>query len=246
MKFYKYCASGNDFIITNSNIKQNKNQMAKKLCDRYSGIGADGLIIILPHEKYDFEWEFYNSDGSMPQMCGNGSRAAAHFAVNFLNKNKNLSFLAGKKIINAKIDGDLVEVTLGEPKDTKTHIKIANKIWHFCDTGVPHMVYFCENLAEFDLDLCKNIRKLYNANVNYAKIINDELIELRTFERGVEGETLACGTGMAASFYLGYIMNKLKNNAIVIPKSKEELNLKLNNNDILFKGKVKYCFEANI
>lgn len=244
MKFYKYCASGNDFVIFNGDKKEDRSNLAKILCNRYSGIGADGMIAILKHNKFDFEWEFYNCDGSEASMCGNGARAAAYFA-NTINKTKNdINFLTKAGIIKAKVENDIVELCFGKIKYTKEPFEFENRLWQECDSGVPHLVTFCDDINDFDLNTCKKLRKKYNANINYAKIYDDK-IEVRTFERGVEDETLACGTGMAACFYLANLNKKIKNEIKIFPKSKEELVFKILNDEIYFKGKVRYCFEAS-
>lgn len=245
MKFYKYCASGNDFIIINADKKENRNILAKELCNRYEGIGADGFIVILPHEKYDFEWEFYNNDGSKANMCGNGSRAAAHFAYHINKINPHMSFLTGAGIIKAKVCQDIVEVSLGQVKNIQNSFQDLGKTWHLCNTGVPHLVHFCKNLNEFDIILCQKMRQKYNANVNFAKIINANHLQVRTYERGIENETLACGTGMGACFYFALINQKVHDQIKITPKSGEELYFKLEKEELFFKGKVKYCFEAH-
>lgn len=244
VKFYKYCASGNDFVIFADEGKKDRSELAKTLCDRHSGIGADGLIVILPHSQYAFEWDFYNCDGSKPTMCGNGARAAAHFAVHFLKKPSCLEFLSKAGIIKAKVDKNAVEITLSEVKDVKSSFEFKGKKWQSCDTGVPHLVHFCEDLSEFDEAFCKTVRDEFNANVNFAKIISPTKLCVRTFERGVEAETLACGTGMAASFYLAYKNHLVKNEALVRPKSDERLFFRYDNEKIFFKGEVRCCFEA--
>lgn len=244
VNFYKYCASGNDFVIFADEQKKDRSQEAKMLCDRHSGIGADGLIVILPHEKYDFEWEFYNCDGSVPTMCGNGARAAAHFAVHFLNKPSHLEFLSKAGLIKAKVEKKLVEITFGKVKNVKTAFHFKGKLWQGCDTGVPHLVHFCEDLSEFDAKLCKILRDEFDANVNYAQIINPTQMKVRTFERGVEAETLACGTGMAASFYLAHQNKLVKNEVLVRPKSDEKLFFRYDEGQVFFKGEVRCCFEA--
>lgn len=245
MKLYKYCASGNDFIIMNADKKENRSALAKKLCNRYEGVGADGFIVILPHEKYDFQWEFYNSDGSYAAMCGNGSRVVAHFA-HFINKiNSKMIFLTDAGVIKAYVQKDIVEVSLGKIKSVENSFEEFGKIWQLCNTGVPHLVYFCEDLDEFDKSLCKKMRDKYNANINFAKIIDKNSLKVHTYERGVEDETFACGTGMGACFYLAFKDNKIQNQAKVIPKSGEELSFKFEDEELFFKGRVKYCFEAN-
>lgn len=244
MNFYKYCASGNDFVVYADEGKKDRRELAKMLCDRHSSIGADGLIVLLPHERYDFEWDFYNCDGSMPSMCGNGARAAAHFAVHFLHKPSHLEFLTKAGVIKARVENNAVEIMLGKVKDEKAPFEFVGKIWQTCDTGVPHLVHFCDDINEFDEQICQKAREKFNANVNFAQILNPTHLKVRTYERGVEGETLACGTGMAASFYLAHKDKRLENSVLVQPKSEEKLYLRYENEQIFFKGEVRCCFEA--
>lgn len=245
MSFYKYCANGNDFIILSADERAKRSELAKVLCDRYEGIGADGLVVLLPHEDYDFEWEFYNKDGSSASMCGNASRAVAHFAHHIKGMDSKLRFLTAAGVIEAKVDGDFVEVNLGKVRYTKEAFEFENKIWQECDSGVPHLVHFCKDLNEFDKRTCELLRKKYNANVNYAKIVSRDLIKVRTFERGVEDETLACGTGMAACFYLAHSKDLVQDGVSIIPRSQEEVFFRMQADCIHFKGRVRYCFKAD-
>ena len=245
MQVSKYDASGNDFLIFHTFIKKDRSFLAKKLCDRKRGIGADGMIVLVPHNEYDYEWQFYNSDGSEAEMCGNGSRAAAHYAVSNSLAPSSHSFLTIAGVIDAKVDGDLVEIKLTSPKILKEPFLEEGLLWHFYDTGVPHLVTYTDNLEKFDKELCKKMREKYNANVNFAKIENGKLF-VRTFERGVEDETLACGTGMAASFYGAFREGKVSDKVKVYPKSKEELGLSFKKDFIFFEGKVTNTFNTII
>ncbi|ECP9049291.1 diaminopimelate epimerase, partial [Campylobacter jejuni] len=119
------------------------------------------------------------------------------------------------------------------------------KTWQLCNTGVPHLVHFCQNLDEFDTMLCQKMRQKYNANVNFVKILDENHLKVRTYERGVEDETLACGTGMGACFYLAFLNKKVQNKVKITPKSGEEVGFAYKNEELFFEGKVKYCFEAN-
>ena len=108
MTVSKYSANGNDFVIFHTFIKKDRSELAKKLCHRQNGIGADGLIVLIPHSEYEFEWQFYNSDGSEADMCGNGSRACAHYAfVNELSP-KSMKFLTGAGVIGANVEENMV------------------------------------------------------------------------------------------------------------------------------------------
>jgi len=235
----KYSASGNDFVIFHTFNKKDRSELAKKLCDRFNGVGADGLIVILPHESYDFEWQFYNADGSEAEMCGNGSRAAAHYAfVNDLAPSK-MKFLTLAGVIEAEVNGDIVESQL------TPHKKIGEfDTWSLFDTGVPHLVKL-DKLENFDVNECRDLRFKHNANVNVAEVKNGNLY-VRTYERGVEDETLACGTGMCASFLKAKEKGLVGNSVKVYPKSGEELIITIRNNRLYFKGKVKNSFDAII
>ncbi len=245
MQISKYDASGNDFIIFHSFIKRDRSLLAKKLCNRKRGIGADGMIVLVPHNKYDYEWEFYNSDGSEAEMCGNGSRAAAHYAFSNSLSPSSHSFLTKAGIIDAKVENENVEIKLTKPVILKKPFEKEGFLWHFYDTGVPHLVTYVDDLFSFDKNLCSKMRYLYNANVNFAKI-EEKKLYVRTYERGVEDETLACGTGMAASFYGAYLDKKAEAKIKVYPKSKEELILSIKDDYIYFKGKVTNSFNTII
>ncbi|NPA81842.1 MAG: diaminopimelate epimerase [Epsilonproteobacteria bacterium] len=245
MQISKYDASGNDFIIFHSFIKRDRSRLAKKLCDRKRGIGADGMIVLVPHSEYDYEWEFYNSDGSVAEMCGNGSRAAAHYAVSNSLAPSSHSFLTLAGVIEAEVRGDFVKIKLTSPEILKEPFEEEGFLWHFYDTGVPHLVAYVDDLELFDKELCAKMRYKYNANVNFAKADGDRLY-VRTYERGVEDETLACGTGMAASFYGAYRDKKVKDSVRVYPKSGEELEISFKNSSIYFGGEVRNPFNTII
>jgi diaminopimelate epimerase len=247
MQITKYNASGNDFIIFHTFLQESRNELAKKLCHRQKGIGADGLIVIRPHSSYDFEWEFYNSDGSDAQMCGNGSRVAAHYAVkNGLAKSQ-MKFLTVAGVIEAKVEEDKAEVKLTEPKIIDNLIVAEGMKWNLYDTGVPHLVTFVDDLDIYNKDLAKTMRDNYNANVNFARIDpQTKTIQVRTYERGVEDETLACGTGMAACFYGANLVGDVPDETKVYPTSNEELSLAIRDGFIYFKGKVEKVFSTEV
>ncbi|MFV0480395.1 MAG: diaminopimelate epimerase [Campylobacteraceae bacterium] len=244
MKFEKYSASGNDFIIFHSEKKEDRSKLAIELCDRHNGIGADGLIVVVPNSNYDFEWQFYNSDGSSANMCGNGSRACAHYAFKHNLAKESMKFLTGAGVINAKVDGDIVEVELTTPQEIRAPFEAEGFTWYSYDTGVPHLVAIVTDLENFNIEISRKLRYGYNANINFMLI--DDSLHVRTYERGVEDETLACGTGMAACFYAAYKLVMAKSHSRVIPKSKEELFFRIENNKIFFKGSVKNTFLATL
>ena len=139
LQIAKYCASGNDFVIFHAFSGADRSGLARTLCDRQNGIGADGLIVLIPHESHDFEWEFYNSDGSYAAMCGNGSRAAALYAFDNLSMPQSMSFLTGAGVIKAEVSGlCTVETELTPPKRISDFVE-EGFLWSLIDTGVPHL-----------------------------------------------------------------------------------------------------------
>ncbi|WP_148870143.1 diaminopimelate epimerase [Tenacibaculum adriaticum] len=201
LTFYKYQGTGNDFIIVDNTSKtfpKSNVNIIKKLCDRHFGIGADGLILLEEDKTSDFRMIYYNADGNESTMCGNGGRCIVAFAHKLsLFKNKT-SFIAVDGLHHASINGNIVSLQM---IDVDT-IKVENN--HiFTDTGSPHHVELVKNIANFDVfNYGRKIRnEVYGtegSNVNFVEQINDKTFRLRTYERGVEDETLACGTGATA------------------------------------------------
>ncbi len=234
MTITKYNASGNTFVIFHTNKREDYSSLAIKLCKEER---ADGLIVVLPHNSYDFEWLFYNNDGSTASMCGNGTRAVAHYACENKISDSFVKFLTRAGEINCNVTNDIVETTMPNPTILKEEFEEFGFTWWMIDTGVPHLVTIVEDLDTFNVELCSKMRYKYNANVNYAKI-EDEILRVRTYERGVEAETLACGTGMTACFLRALNLNLITNEIGVYPKSGEKLMLKKNKIGLYFKGQV--------
>jgi diaminopimelate epimerase len=246
----KYSANGNDFVIFHALEKKDRSSLAKELCDRQNGVGADGLIVLIPHNKYDFEWEFYNNDGSHAKMCGNGSRACAHYAYINDIASKKMSFLTGAGVISAEVKkahGKRKAIVLSEltpPNILDENIEFNGSSWWFLDTGVPHLVKFVQDISEFDLDEARQMRNKYNSNVNIAFIDENKNLKVRTYERGVEDETLACGTGIAACFYRAFKEGNVSDKIEVYPSSGDTLYLGFNGKTITFKGEVVNTFNT--
>ena len=244
MNVAKYSANGNDFVIFHTFLKKDRSALAKEICDRQNGVGADGLIVLVPHDKYDFEWEFYNSDGSTAEMCGNGSRACAHYAFSNALAPAKMKFMTLAGVIGAEVDGALVKSELTPPKILDKEIKEGGKSWWKIDTGVPHLITFDADIENFDIEEARELRYKYNANVNIAAIRENGL-HVRTYERGVENETLACGTGMASAFYRAYQEGRVKEETKVFPKSGDTLFLGIKDDTITFAGEVKAVFTTD-
>jgi len=215
--FHKYHGAGNDFILMDNRDKsfdtKNVNNI-RLLCDRHFGIGADGIILLEKHEGYDFKMVFINNDGSMGSMCGNGGRCIVHFAHNILKiikDPKNVNFIAVDGTHKAEI------LKNGEIKLKMQDInKIAernNLPFVLCGT-TPHNIMFVENLQSFPVvSEGKKIRYSdpEGVNINFVEIKNN-IVNIRTYERGVEDETLACGTGATSVAIACSCLNKIKSN----------------------------------
>jgi len=244
MTVTKYSANGNDFILFIAQEHDDRSALAQKLCHRQNGVGADGLVVVLPHRKYDFEWEFYNSDGSKAAMCGNASRAVAHFAhEKGISKEGKATFLTGAGVIRATINGLYVVSDMVAPKILRNDIQEPSGEWWLIDSGVPHLVCVREKIDEFDLVEARRLREKYNANVNIC-CLKEEALYVRTYERGVEDETLACGTGMVACFIRLHQENRVAEEIKVHPKSGDELYVSYEEGIYRFGGKVTKTFIA--
>jgi diaminopimelate epimerase len=244
MTVTKYSANGNDFVMFIAQEKADRSALAKKLCHRQNGVGADGLVVLLPHNDYDFEWEFYNSDGSQADMCGNASRAVAHYAhEKGISKDNKSEFLTGAGVIRATINGLYVVSDMVEPNIIAKDIEAYGENWWLIDSGVPHLVAVRDDIEIFDLEQARALRQKYNANVNICKVENDTMY-VRTYERGVEDETLACGTGMVACFIRNHKEGKIPDQVKVHPKSEDELYVSYEDGVYRFGGKVTKTFIA--
>jgi diaminopimelate epimerase len=217
--------AGNDFIIVDNRdlslTKELDADTIAALCDRHRGIGADGLLAVEPATKgADFRFRYYNADGGEAEMCGNGARCFGRFTAHLgeiVMKKVTFETIAGT--LAAEMVGEDVRIAMSEPKDLKlnldTKIDGVNGPLHFVNTGVPHVVTFvkdAEALDEFDVynngSAIRNHKAFAPAgtNANFAAVLAPDHISIRTYERGVEDETLACGTGMVASALVHHLL----------------------------------------
>ena len=244
MTVTKYSANGNDFILFIAKESADRSALARKLCHRQNGVGADGMVVVLPHPEYDFVWEFYNADGSYAAMCGNASRAVAHFAhEKGISTDGKAEFLTGAGVIRATINGLYVVSDMVEPRIIRTDIEEDGETWWLIDSGVPHLVALRESVEAFDLEQARRLREKYNANVNICSVEGDAMY-VRTYERGVEDETLACGTGMVACFIRNHKEGNVPDMMKVHPRSGDELYVSIEDGVYRFGGKVTKTFIA--
>ena len=276
--FTKMSGAGNDFIVIDSNKNPDiilDPGIITKLCDRRNGIGADGVIAISDLDNYDFKMDYYNSDGSTKTLCGNGARCAIKFAQSSNRlKNGKASFVANQDIYSGEVLGsEEVKFNLNTPADISSNLKVdaaGQEInYFFANTGSPHVVIKIEEILREPSDINsfhtdindvqvfnigKEIRYHKNflpggTNVNFIKII-DKKILIRTYERGVEDETLACGTGSVASAIIASLFFNLEPPITLLTRGGNELvvNFKVERNNILnlsLSGPAKIIYNGN-
>ena len=222
--FYKMSGAGNDFIIIdNRDSKITDGDLTgfiTGVCRRKMSAGADGLILIETSERHDFRWRFFNSDGSRAEMCGNGARCAARFAHVTGVAGTTLTFETDAGVVSAQVDKERVKVQMPEPSDLKqTYVlKLSDQSLEISsiNTGVPHVVTFVEQLDDLDVIALGREIRLHQSfapagtNANFVECGLGNAIKIRTYERGVEDETLACGTGAIASAIISASRYKLR------------------------------------
>ncbi len=221
--FYKMSGSGNDFIIID-NMKGEYDHLKtpdfiSAVCRRKISVGADGLIFIEPSEKCDFSWRFFNSDGSEAEMCGNGGRCAARFAFIHGIADAVMKFDTIAGVIHAEIKADGVKIQLPDIADREKTIELEidgqSISVHCLNTGVPHAIIFVEDTEVVNVkDLGSKIRfhehfKPSGTNVNFVSQGRENVFNIRTYERGVEDETFACGTGSVAAALVAFAFDRV-------------------------------------
>ncbi len=224
--FMKLSGAGNDFVIIN-NLNQIVDStdskfmnFVTKVCQRRMSVGADGVLLVEPTEDVDFRMRYFNADGGEVETCGNGARCISKYA--YLNGivSEQMRFLTNAGIYEAEVVGDNVKVGMSNPTDIRINVPLrledgAHNVG-FANSGVPHVVFFVDDLEATDVfDLGQQTRyhndfKPAGTNANFIRIHSQELIEIRTYERGVENETLACGTGSIASAIVSATLGKVK------------------------------------
>lgn len=265
LEFTKMNGAGNDFVLMDNRRQSftlSKEQVVK-LCDRHRGIGADGVLMLIPSAsgKADWAWEFFNSDGSTGEMCGNGARCFAKFVQRASGSSGAFTFETGAGIVRADVEGSEVAVTLTKPGRLRlnevVHVASGKLTVHSLDTGVPHAVMF---VPDADKVLVEGVgREIRNhayflprgTNVNFVQVTGPNAIRVRTFERGVEGETLACGTGVTAAALVSSRVHKMVSPVRVQVQGGEELKVSwVDANgefaDVRLTGPAEFVFEGKM
>lgn len=224
INFTKMNGAGNDFVLIDNRdgkIKMTP-ENAVRICDRHRGIGADGVMMLVPptSNQADWAWNFYNADGSEAEMCGNGARCFARYVERTAGVKGGFKFETKAGIISAKLTGDRVTINLTAPKDLRLNevvsLSAGKTEIHSLNTGVPHAVVYVPDADKATVStLGPEIRRHQHfaprgTNVNFVQLKGGNTIRVRTYERGVENETLACGTGVSASAMISARLYNLK------------------------------------
>jgi diaminopimelate epimerase len=250
--FNKYQGAGNDFIIIDNRsnkINPSDSKLINRLCDRRFGIGADGLILISLFKDADYEMKYFNSDGKLGSMCGNGGRCAAHFALKHGIASKKQRFLAFDGIHKAEVNGDNVHLQMADINE----FGLIDGNFSI-NTGSPHYMIFSEDIDRINVnEKGKELRwspkfAPSGTNVNFVQVIDDGLY-IRTFERGVEEETLACGTGVTASAIASVMAGHYDSEKVKVRAKggNLEVEFKIKKNkvtDVWLTGPATYVFEG--
>ncbi len=238
LHFMKMNGAGNDFVMLDNragDLQLQRSQIAQ-LCDRHRGIGADGVLILEPPANgADFRMRYYNADGGEAEMCGNGARCFARYADRVTGKRDSVSFETPAGVIAASLAGEAVTLQMSEPEDLRMNLQIfangQDVHCHYVDSGVPHVVVPVDRIANVAVrELGAAIRRHEDfaprgTNVNFLERRGDAQIAIRTYERGVEDETLACGTGVVASALIFAALQNLEGPIAVHVRGGDELHV---------------------
>ena len=238
LEFYKMTGGGNDFILIDNREGgvdvDDLRPSIPLICRHRLSVGADGIILLEHSAKAHFRWRFFNADGSEAEMCGNGGRCAARLAHLLGMAPADLSFETRAGLIRALVQGKVVKLTLPPPSDIRLGIPLpvgdAEVSIDFINTGVPHAVIFVPDLHKVDVvGLGRRIRqheafRPAGTNVDFISV-DKGIVAIRTYERGVEDETLACGTGAVAAGIIAGMRGLTSSPTTVIPRSREPLTI---------------------
>jgi diaminopimelate epimerase len=265
VSFVKMSGSGNDFILIDHRepfLEEDRlKDFIQKVCQRRVSVGADGLILIERSKKADFKWRFYNADGSEAEMCGNGGRCAARFAYLKGIAGPSLKFETLAGILSAQVAGKKVKLEMTKPFGLKLDETVLvdgeKEVFSSINTGVPHAVLFREDLEKLDIvKIGRAIRRHSffapaGTNVDFVRVEKGNPLSVRTYERGVEDETLACGTGVVASALIAAFKGLVKSPVSVKTRGGEALTVHFEIEGkevkkVFFEGDVHFIYEAEM
>lgn len=264
LPFTKISGSGNDFVLFDNRrmaLDGDLKSFAQKVCSRRTGVGADGILLLDPGAGHDFTMRYFNSDGSEAEMCGNGARCIAYFAHEIGAARERMSFQAKDGPHTAEVQGRRVKVSMQDPTQIRLgmDLELKDKVLtvHFANTGVPHALVLTTDVESAEVaSVGREIRyhpKFAPAgtNADFAQVTGPQALRLRTYERGVEDETLACGTGATAAAILANLLKKVEPPVAVTTQSGEVLTIHFKNDgsaitDVLLEGDVSPVFEGKL
>ncbi|MGH7197890.1 MAG: diaminopimelate epimerase [Candidatus Omnitrophota bacterium] len=264
LNFTKMAGAGNDFILADNRsgiLKGSLGRFARRLCDRKRSVGADGLILVERSKKADVRMRILNSDGSEAEMCGNGIRCLAKFAADKGITGKRLSVETLAGTILAEVRGKVVKARMVDPKGLRVNFKIAvggrKESLSFVNTGVPHAVKLIPSVESCPVKpLGRSIRTHRHfaprgTNVDFIAVRSSNAIDIRTYERGVEDETLACGTGSVAGALIASRLKGLRSPVSVHTRGGDVLKIYFSKNgssfsDVYLEGQVETNFEGRV
>jgi diaminopimelate epimerase len=264
LHFTKMNGAGNDFVMLDNragDLRLSAKQI-EQLCDRHRGVGADGVLMIEPATNgADFRMRYYNADGGEAEMCGNGARCFARFANRTAGPLERVSFETPAGVIAAALQGENVTLQMSEPRDLELNVPVAIQnealVCHYVDSGVPHVVVPVEdiskvNVREFGCALRHHEHFLpRGANANFMETRGPNSIAIRTYERGVEDETLACGTGVVASALIFAATQNAAGPIRVLVRGGDEMEVGFQRHENLFtnvtlSGPADFVFEGTV
>jgi len=263
IKFHKMVSAGNDFIIVDNRRGRIKDvrRFTQRVCHPHYGIGADGVLLVERSQKANFRMRIINADGSEAEMCGNGTRSAALYAYRVLGAPKHLRWETKGGQILTWLRGSKVKSQLASPKDFRSrstlNVNGTAYDYYFVNTGVPHAVLFTKNLKRIPVtevgQAIRHHRRFApkGTNVNFVQIRSRTSLEIRTYERGVEGETLACGTGVAASAIISGVQGFCRSPIRVKTRSGERLVVSFKQSrfkvdHVVVEGPARFICEGNL
>lgn len=263
--FWKMNGSGNDFVMVDNREgifpDDDRVVLISRLCQRQTGVGADGIILLENDLEVDFVWRFYNADGSEAEMCGNGGRCAARFAFLHEMAGTRMTFRTLAGLIRAEINQDQVKLELPPPVDFRREIVLEagdeTVTLDFVNTGVPHAVLIVEDLEAARVREIGRLLRFHDhfqpagTNVNFISVADRHNLKVRTYERGVEDETLACGTGSVAACLVASARGLVDSPTRVETRSGEKLlvyycRAAAGFTEVFLEGDAKIVYEGNI
>lgn len=252
--FYKYEGTGNDFVIIDNRAKtfpKENTSIVSKICDRHFGIGADGLILLENDTESDFKMVYYNADGNESSMCGNGGRCIVAFAKKLGIIENTTTFNAIDGMHEASIENTIVSLKMIDVENIDVQENFT-----FLDTGSPHHVELVTDLANYPVfengkAIRNNTYGKAGSNINFVEPVAENSFRIRTYERGVEDETLACGTGVTAAAIAMHKNNRTNSNIIKLVVEGGELEVRFDVEGTIYKnvvlsGPATFVFQGNI